>query len=361
MIAFNIQYKLLKNFYRNKVVMVTGAAGFKGSWLILFLNFFEAKIIAIKYTKETILFKIIKKKLKLYKIYKTNITNYNQLKKIITKEKPSVIFHLAAQPLVIRSYDKPLETFRVNTNGTLNVIDISFKTASVKSIVCVTTDKVYENNDKIQNFKESDKLGGDDPYSGSKACAELIVKSYYNSFGCNKNIGIATARAGNVIGGGDLSKDRLIPDIVRSLYEKKKLFVRNLHSKRPWQHVIEPLYGYLLLAKKIYLQPKKYSGAYNFGPTYKKTYTVKDVFNKFKSFSKNKVIKFILQKSPLKEKKNLSLNSKKSFRFLRWKSFISFNEIMHLTAEWFHYYYYDKSKLLEISNKHIFFFLKKFK
>jgi CDP-glucose 4,6-dehydratase len=351
----------MKSFYRNKVVMITGAAGFKGSWLILFLKFFEAKIIAIRHTKETILFKILKKNLKFHKIYKADVTNYNQLKKIITKEKPSVIFHLAAQPLVIKSYEKPLETFRVNTNGTLNIIDISFKTASVKSIVCVTTDKVYENNDKINNFTESDKLGGDDPYSGSKACAELIAKSYYNSFGCNKHMGIATARAGNVIGGGDLSKNRLIPDIVRALYKKKKLFIRNLYSKRPWQHVIEPLYGYLLLAKKIYLQPKKYSGAYNFGPTYKNKYTVKNVFNKFKSFNKNKVIKFILHKSLLKEKKNLSLNSKKSNRFLGWKSFISFSETMHLTAEWFYYYYYYRSKILEISNKHIVFFLNKAK
>lgn len=361
MITFTIPNLSMKSFYRNKVVMITGAAGFKGSWLILFLNFLEAKIIVIRHTKETILFKIIKKNLKLHKIYKTDVTNYNQLKKIITKEKPSVIFHLAAQPLVIKSYEKPLETFRVNANGTLNIIDISFKTASVKSLVCVTTDKVYENNDKINNFKESDKLGGDDPYSGSKACAELIVKSYYNSFGCNKNIGVATARAGNVIGGGDLSKDRLIPDIVRALYEKKKLFIRNFYSKRPWQHVIEPLYGYLLLAKKIYLQPKKYSGAYNFGPTYKNKYTVKNVFNKFKSFNKNKVIKLILYKSPLKEKKNLSLNSKKSYRILGWKSFISFNEIMYLTSEWFYYYYFYRSKILEISNKHIVFFLKKVK
>jgi CDP-glucose 4,6-dehydratase len=349
----------MESFYKNKVVMVTGASGFKGSWLILFLNFYGAKVIATKHTTETTLFKIIKKSYKLYKIYKCDITKYNQLKKIITKEKPSVIFHLAAQPLVLKSFEQPLQTFNANTIGTLNIVDISFQTTYVKSLVCVTTDKVYQNNDKTRDFIESDKLGGDDPYSGSKACAELVVKSYYNSFASKKHIGVATARAGNVIGGGDFSSNRLVPDIVRSLYKKKRLIIRNVNHKRPWQHVLDPLYGYLLLAKKLYLQPKKYSGAYNFGPAYKKKYTVIDVVNKFKLFNKNMKIKFILQSNSFKEKKNLSLNSKKSYRDLRWKSHMSFRDVMHLTVEWFYYYYNFRSKILKISISHIAFFLKK--
>ena len=241
---------ILYNFYKNKKVLVTGATGFKGSWLSYWLHILGAKVFAIGYTpnKNKNLFY----SLNLHKKININILDIRNKKKLnyyINKIKPQIVFHLAAQPLILESYKEPYKTYEVNTFGTLNILEICTKFSFVKSLICVTSDKCYESNFSTKGFKETDRLGGVDPYSGSKAAAEIIIKTYTESFK-KKKLGIASARAGNVIGGGDQSQNRLIPDIVNCLNKRKKIFIRNPDFNRPWQHVLDPLYGYLILASK---------------------------------------------------------------------------------------------------------------
>ena len=269
--------RMKKNFWFNKKVLITGHTGFKGSWLTLWLNHLGANIMgySLPLTNNEYLFK----KLKLQNLSKiTNIfddiNNFSNLKKNIEKFKPDIIFHLAAQPIVIDSYKKPLNTFNTNIIGTANLLQSCLRIRNLKSIVIVTSDKCYENNDVQFNFKENDKLGGDDPYSASKAACEIITNSYSKSF--LSDVGIATARSGNVIGGGDRGKQRLVTDIINSLKENKILKLRNPGSTRPWQHVFETLNGYIVLSEKLYKNKNKYKGAWNFGPNNKKIST-KDI------------------------------------------------------------------------------------
>ena len=209
-----------------------------------------------------------------------DVRDLKSIKKYISKIKPSIIFHLAAQPLIFDSYKKPYLTFDVNFRGSLNIVDTSFNLKSVKSLVVVTSDKCYESNNSRVGFKESDILGGIDPYSASKAATEIMTRAYRKSFLSEKRqIGISTGRAGNVIGGGDWSDKRLIPDCIRSILNNKIIKLRNPNFNRPWQHVLEPLKGYLILAKKQYSNPYKYSGAWNFGTNPKSLTTVKKSLN----------------------------------------------------------------------------------
>ena len=220
------QMKNILKIYKNKKVLITGATGFKGAWLSLWLQMLGAKVFAIGYSpnKNKNLFY----SLNLHKKIKINILDVRNKKKLsgyISKIKPEFIFHLAAQPLILESYKEPFKTYEINTFGTLNILEISRKSKFVRSLICVTSDKCYESNFSTRGFKESDRLGGVDPYSGSKAAAEIIIKTYIESFQKKQNrLGIASARAGNVMGGGDQSPNRLIPDIVNSLNNKKKLF-----------------------------------------------------------------------------------------------------------------------------------------
>ena len=257
----------VKNFYKNKKIFITGITGFKGSWLASVLLSYGAKIYGIGFNpnkNKKFFYKLnLDKKINLKII---DINNYNKLKIYINKIKPSIIFHLAAQPLIYESYVKPYETININTIGTLNILNICKNLKSLKSLICVTSDKCYKSNNSTKGFKEDDILGGEDPYSASKASAEIIINSYIKSYFKKLNVGVASARAGNVIGGGDWSPNRLIPDIIKSLTNDKKIIIRNPKFNRPWQHVLDPIYGYLLLAKKLYYKPRIYSGPYNFGP-----------------------------------------------------------------------------------------------
>ena len=257
----------LKKFYKNKKILITGATGFKGAWLSQWLVKLGSKVYGIGYkpNQNKNLFYTLNLHKKI-NVKFSDIRNYKKLKKIIKETKPSIIFHLAAQPLIYESYNKPYITFDINFRGTLNLIDIVKDNKFVKSIIIVTSDKCYENNNSSIGFKEDDLLGGIDPYSASKSSTELMVRAYRESFfKKKKNVGLSTGRAGNVIGGGDWSSNRLIPDCIRSLFAKKIINIRNPNFNRPWQHVLEPLKGYLILAKKQYLNPRKYSGAWNFG------------------------------------------------------------------------------------------------
>ena len=274
----------LKNTFRNKKIFLTGHTGFKGTWLSIWLQMLGAKVKGYSLEPEkSSLFNKVQSHLKVDSVF-ADILDESRLKKEIISFQPDFIFHLAAQAIVRESYNNPIVTFDTNVIGTINVLD-SLRYLNKKCIcVIVTTDKVYENIEKNYAYKETDKLGGYDPYSASKAAAEIVVSSYRLSFFnpekyLNHKKSIASARAGNVIGGGDFAVDRIIPDIFRALSKNRIINVRNPHAIRPWQHVLEPLNGYLTLAAAMYSNPSKYAQSYNFGPKLKDTSTVKELVN----------------------------------------------------------------------------------
>jgi CDP-glucose 4,6-dehydratase len=255
------------DFYKNKKVFFTGHTGFKGTWLCRILLLAGAEVTGYALEPPTLpsLFIQTNTKKNIHSII-GDVRNKKALIKAVTKTKPDIVFHLAAQPIVRLSYRKPASTYETNVMGTVNILEAVRLTSSVKSFVNVTTDKVYENTERDFGYRENEILCGHDPYSNSKSCSELVTYSYRNSFFNNENTpAISTARSGNVIGGGDYAKDRIIPDCIRAVNEKKEIIVRNPHSIRPYQHVLECLYGYLILAKKQH-NKKIFEGAYNFGP-----------------------------------------------------------------------------------------------
>jgi CDP-glucose 4,6-dehydratase len=338
----------IRSFYKDKRIFITGHTGFKGIWLTSILLEFGAKIIGLSLNdKKKKLFKEYVEPKKV-KSYFGNVENYNFLEKIIKKNKPEIIFHLAAQSLVIDGYKFPLKTFRTNILGTLNMLDIAKNTPKLKSIIIVTSDKCYKNSKKLKSYKETDNLGGDDPYSSSKAAAEIVSDSYLRSFFSKSKIGLATVRAGNVIGGGDWSKNRIIPDCIRSIKTGRELILRNPDYIRPWQHVLDPLNGYLLLAMQLYFDPRKFSGPWNFGPSYKETKSVKSIVSlMFKKSKKN--IKILNSKNNNYETFSIKLNSSKSRKKLNWESKYNFKDSVNLTYEW--YDKYLKSKISIISTQ----------
>ena len=333
------------NFYKNKRIFITGHTGFKGIWLTSALLNFGAKITGLSLNDE-------KKKLfneyiknKEIKSYFGNVENYSFLKKVIKKAKPQIIFHLAAQSLVINSYKEPLRTFRTNTFGTLNLLEIARNVSGIKSVIIVTSDKCYKNYGKFKFYKETDALGGVDPYSSSKAAVEIFADSYLKSFFLNSKIGLATVRAGNVIGGGDWSKNRIVPDCIRSIQRKNKLTIRNPNHIRPWQHVLDPVNGYLLLAMKIYFNYKKYSGSWNFGPSYKQVKSVRSIVNLIIKKSKKKIEVVVLRNKNY-ESYCIKLNSSKSKKKLNWKPKYNFEDAINLTYDWYSQYLINKSSII---------------
>jgi CDP-glucose 4,6-dehydratase len=270
---------------------------------------------------------------KRYKTYYEDIRHPHSLNKVIQKCKPEIVFHLAAQPLVRDSYEDPLYTFETNVMGTANLLNALRKSPSVKSIVIITTDKCYQNQEWDWGYRESDALGGHDPYSSSKACTELVTQSFRDSYFRSLNIGLATARAGNVIGGGDWTHNRVVPDILRAIASKAKLELRNPKAIRPWQHVLEPIYGYLMLAQKLIQNPKKFSDAWNFGPNQEDSRTVLSIANDLikKAHSKTKIV---IKKSSLKETNTLKLDITKSFSQLGWKPQLDIDSTLDLILEW---------------------------
>lgn len=273
----------LLNTYKNRRILITGHSGFKGSWLCNILDIAGAKIYGLSLDNEHFNnpLSVSSALPETVVSYNCDIKNYHEFEKIIKKIQPEVVFHLAAQSLVSVSYVEPLNTLSTNVIGTANLLDIIGRTASVQAVVCVTSDKCYENNEWTWGYRENDVLGGHDPYSISKACAELVCKCFQETVFTGKNdIGLATARAGNVIGGGDWSANRIIPDCVRSINEGRKIKLRRPNSTRPWQHVLEPLSGYLLLGKKLLEKPSQYNGSWNFGPTARQCVSVEYLVNK---------------------------------------------------------------------------------
>jgi CDP-glucose 4,6-dehydratase len=341
--------KILIKFWKGKKVFLTGHTGFKGSWLSILLNSLGAKVVgySLKPNINPNLFDLAKIDREIYASIIGDIRDYEKLKKCIYKFSPDFIVHMAAQPLVRESYDSAKYTYEVNTLGTINILNILNELSFVKSALIITTDKVYFNNNRKSYFKENDLLGGLDPYSSSKSCAELAVNSYNHSFLKKKNIYVATARAGNVIGGGDFSKDRIVPDYFRSLLKKKKLILRSPNSIRPWQHVLDPLYGYLLLLMKLYKNQKLANSSFNFGPRKVSNQSVSNVINLInKDFNNSvKVIKKNNTTKDYDESKILMLNSNKSKRILNWQNKYNLTESIKLTSLWYKEYLKKKNIL----------------
>ena len=286
--------------YKNLKILVTGSTGFKGSWLCFWLNLLGAKVIGVSLEAEkgSIIFKKLKVKEKI-KQYYVDITNFDKLNKIIFRERPHLIFHLAAQSIVSEGYKKPLNTICTNVIGSTNILE-SVRKNSIKSLILVSSDKCYLNDNRKNSYLENDILGGDDTYSTSKAAAELIFSSYHKSFfHKNKKIQYATVRAGNVVGGGDMKENRIIPDIYKSILKKKPLVIRKPNAVRPWQHVLEPLYGYLILGSLLIKRKisNKVKPNWNFGPNPNSFKSVLDV-------AKHMLLKWNIRKRILVTKKN---------------------------------------------------------
>jgi len=325
----------LKKFYKNKKVLVTGATGFKGAWLSNWLLKLGSKVTGIGYNpnkNKNLFYQLnLHKKINLQLF---DVRDFKKLEKIIKKVKPSLIFHLAAQPLIYESYKNPLLTFDVNFRGTLNLMECVRHSNFVKSVVIVTSDKCYESNSSSKGFKETDVLGGIDPYSASKSSTEIMVRAYRESFfKKNNQIGVSTGRAGNVIGGGDWSLKRLIPDCIKSLKANKTIVIRNPKFNRPWQLVLEPLKGYLILAQRQYSDPIKYSGAWNFGTRPNSLTDVKTLVNYIINFWGTGKIK--IKKNNFYEQQNLQLNIKKSEKYLKWKPTYNIKNSVKMTVDWY--------------------------
>jgi CDP-glucose 4,6-dehydratase len=345
----------LSKFWKGKKVFLTGHTGFKGSWFSIFLNLLGAKVTgySLRPSTKLNLFDLAKLSQEIETSIIGDIRDYNKLKKSILKTSPDFIVHMAAQSLVRESYLNPRYTYEVNTLGTINILNILNELNFIKSALIVTTDKVYLNNNKKNYFKESNLLGGIDPYSNSKSCAELAVNSYNKSFFKEKKIFVATARAGNVIGGGDFSKDRILSDYFHSLLNNKKLILRSPNSIRPWQHVIDPLSGYLLLLMKLY-KKKITTSAFNFGPDKLNNKSVNAIINLInRDFSNSvKVIKKVNNLKSYHESKILMLNSCRSKKILNWQTKYSIEESIKLTSYWFKEFL-AKKNILEITQKQI--------
>lgn len=337
------------NFWKNRSVFLTGHTGFKGGWLTLWLTMMGAKVHGYSLDIKTNydFFKVTNLKDRLSTSHIADILDFSNLKSAISSAKPSVIFHMAAQPLVLESYVSPIKTFETNVIGTVNLLEACRKIDSVEAIVNITTDKCYENKEKPIPYLENDKLGGFDPYSSSKACSELVTNAYRNSFLKESGIKIATVRAGNVVGGGDYAKNRLIPDFFRTVESGDKLFIRSPNALRPWQHVLEPLSGYILLAEKLIEKGNDFAEAWNFGPEENDAKTVSWVINYLSLKISN--IKWDIDKSEQPHEATLLLlDSTKAKEKLGWKPQWSLQVALDKIVEW-HKAYKEKKIMGDIS------------
>jgi len=341
---------LFSRIYKDKTVLVTGHTGFKGSWLCYWLHKMGAKVVGYSLEAPTTPNHIELLNLDIVSIV-GDIRDSEKLNQTFINYKPDIVFHLAAQPLVRLSYENPIETYETNVIGTLKVFEASRK-ASVKAIVNITSDKAYENKEWIWGYRENDSMGGYDPYSSSKGCADLLASSYRNSYFNLKqykkthNTLLATCRAGNVIGGGDWAKDRLITDIMISISQGKKVSIRNPYATRPWEHVLEPLSGYLHVGQKLLEEKVEFAEAWNFGPSDEGSITVEKVVQNIKKYWDK--IDYEINKDPYQphEANLLKLDCSKVHNLLRWKDVWDSDTTFEKTAKWYKAYYEEDNRIL---------------
>lgn len=325
------------NIYRNRRVLLTGHSGFKGSWLALWLQELGAEVTGLALAPETnpSHWELLDLPLQTHEV---DIRDFTAVRDVVQQVEPEIIFHLAAQPLVRRSYRDPLETWSTNVMGTANVLEACRQTDSVRAIVVVTTDKCYENREWEWGYRENDRLGGHDPYSASKAGAELVVASYRNAFFERAAAPLlASARAGNVIGGGDWSEDRLIPDLVRAVGSNEQLQVRSPNATRPWQHVLESLSGYLCLGQRLLEGHAEFAQSWNFGPSTDGNRTVAEVLSGMKTLWSALQWSHVEGVHP-HEANLLYLDSAKAGRHLLWSPIWSLDQCLEATVEWYRTY-----------------------
>ena len=348
----------LGNFFKGKKVLITGHTGFKGSWLSLWLNYYNSKIIGIsidKPSKPNLFDKLNNKKF--ITSYKFDICNAKKLKAIFKKHKPDMVFHLAAQAIVSDSYLNPRRTYLSNVMGTFNILEAIKETKSVKAAIMVTSDKCYKMGNK-KYLNETDPLGGNDIYSSSKAACEILINSYRKSFlDKNEFPQVASVRAGNVIGGGDWAKNRIIPDIYRAFTEKKPLVIRHPNAIRPWQHVLDPLFGYMLLSKKLYQSKGQFDQSWNFGPNAGGIKNVNKIVTDIKKQWNINSNSIFLKKNKFTEEQILMLSSNKAKKYLHWKPILNYNKTIELTVKWYDQYL-KKSEMRTESINQIKLFLK---
>ena len=350
------------NHFQGKKILITGHTGFKGFWLSMILKSLGADVTGVSLKKD--------KKSKshfetldgesLIKTHYIDIRNLTELKKLIEKIKPHYIFHLAAQALVSESFKDPVNTFTTNTIGSINLLESLRKINFECNAIMITSDKVYENVEWVFGYRENDKLGGSDPYSASKACAELSIKSYFKSYLNNSNINLSIARAGNVIGGGDWSQNRLVPDCIRSWTKNEVVKLRSPYSTRPWQHVFDPINGYLTLALKLNKDKSLSGESFNFGPDHLSDITVLKAVKKLSDKWGKNANYIIEDQNFMKEAKLLRLNCDKSHSLLNWKPMMDLDQCIDMTVEWYKKSNLGKAQTSEISKLHIDWFVNNF-
>ncbi|MBX7174446.1 MAG: CDP-glucose 4,6-dehydratase [Pyrinomonadaceae bacterium] len=347
------------NFWNGKRVFITGHTGFKGSWLSFWLKTLGAEVCGYSLAPEDSpnLFENLQLENQITSII-GDINDLPNLQAKLNDFQPEIVFHLAAQSLVRKSYREPVQTYQTNLMGTVNVLEAVRHCDSIKAVVSITTDKVYENKEWLWAYRENERLGGFDPYSNSKACAELAISAYRNSFFANSQTLVASARAGNVIGGGDWCEDRLIPDVFRSLIFDKPLHIRNPYSVRPWQFVLEPLSGYLTLAEKLYSGDKTLVGAWNFGPRDEDSQTVGWILEEIREIWNEPVNWEIDKGEQPHEARLLKLDSTKAKTELKWLPKLTLAEGLQLTTEWYRGFR-DKTDLIELTKNQIEFYQNK--
>ena len=346
---------MFRNYYQGKKVLVTGHTGFKGAWLSYWLHILGAKVCGFSSYIPSVpsLFEVLHLSTCI-EDHRGDIRDLEKLRQTFNIFEPEIVFHLAAQPIVRFAYNEPKITFDTNVSGTVNVLESIRLSDSVKSAVLITSDKCYENVEWEYGYRENDTLGGKDPYSASKACAEIAISAYWRSFIDASGKKLASTRAGNVIGGGDWAVDRIVPDAIKAWSANKSLTLRAPNATRPWQHVLEPLSGYLCLGEKLDSEPALISGqAFNFGPAADVNQSVADLIREMASHWDD--AKWMVEESAMNKSEAglLKLSCDKALHRLAWQNTLCFEEVVRYTADWYKSYYQDRANIVDITTAQI--------